>query len=193
MHAPSPPPQPGPDGKYHHDDDPIPETEAERRDQWNLVPKTVCDELEKLHANLVHPSAAGMVRLLRRSGALKDVVRAAGLLSCTIFLNFQNIKAARVSRLQEVYEFNVRVLLGTIFIHDVVGGIFIALNILCDGTTFQVVMPLGAGPVRASPAQTSSAERSCSRGSAGPACRRKSSPIAARSSPPSAAGSSPWA
>ena len=68
------------------------------------------------------------MRLLRRAGALKDVVRAAGLLSCTVCLNFQNIKAARVSRLQEVYEFNVRVLLDTVFIHDVVGSIFVALK-----------------------------------------------------------------
>ena len=144
VHAPGPPPQPGPDGNYHHDD-PIPDTESERRDQWNLVPKSVRDELEKLHANLGHPSTAGMMRLLRRAGALKDVVRAAGLLSCTVCLNFQKIKAARVSRLQEVYEFNVRVLLDTIFIHDVTGSIFVALNIVCDGTTFQVVVPLGAG------------------------------------------------
>ena len=37
VHAPGPPLQPGPDGNYHHDD-PIPDSESERRDQWNLVP-----------------------------------------------------------------------------------------------------------------------------------------------------------
>ena len=129
---------------YLHDD-PIQDTEAERRDQWNLAPKAARDEFEKLHTNLSHPSNAGMMRLLRRAGALKEVARASGLLSCTACLNFQSIKAARVSRLQEVYEFNVRVLLDTIFIHDVVGSIYVALNTVCDGTTFQVVVPLGAG------------------------------------------------
>ena len=77
VHGPSPRRQPGPDGNYYHRDGP--ETEAERRDQWKLVPKAVRDELEKLHANLGHPSNTGMMRLLRRAGALKDVVRAARL------------------------------------------------------------------------------------------------------------------
>ena len=143
VHGPGPPPQPGPDGNYHHGD-PIPETEAERRDQWNLVPKAVRDELEKLHANLGHPSNACMMAAAPTRWRLEG--RRASGRTAVLYRLFQiPEQAARVSRLQEVYEFNVRVLLGTIFIHDVVGSIFVALGIVCDGTTFQVVVPLGAG------------------------------------------------
>ena len=120
----------------------VPGPEAGRREEWKRVPDDLKKEPVRLHTNLGHPSQAGLLRLLRRAGARPDVLKAASLVRCDVCGSVARAKHPRPARIHDVYDFNGRVLLDTLCIKDANGLTHSMLNIVCDGTTYQVVWPL---------------------------------------------------
>lgn len=123
--------------------------EKERRRMWLAVPASVRVALRQLHVDFHHPTNATLTRILRRRGAKPEVMRAVGLLRCDACSDSIRRRAPRPARLPGKYQFNYAVQLGTFHAHDAAGTPFFFLNVICEGTSFQVVSCLG--PARGIP------------------------------------------
>eukprot|EP00969_Alexandrium_andersonii_P321830 14219699-Alexandrium_andersonii.AAC.1 len=85
-----------------------------------------------------HLAVTGMVRMLRRAGAQKEVLKWCEFFKCQACSDVQHAKHPRVSRYGGGnYSFNVSVSVDVFTVHDIVGNPWHMLNIVCEGTTYQ--------------------------------------------------------
>ena len=123
-----------------------PETkETERQARWNSVPANVRKEIERFHVNMGHLSLTGMVRMLRRAGAKPEVLKFVDLFRCQACQDSLRKKHPRPTRYADDYTFNNLVSADVLTVHDINGVPYHMLNIICEGTCFQVVAYLGSG------------------------------------------------
>ena len=121
-----PPPQP-------------PTKEKDRQESWNQVPANVRREIEKFHVNMGHLSTTGMVRMLRRAGAKAEVLKWAELFKCQACQDTMKAKHPRPTRFADDFAFNIQVSTDVFTVHDIAGAPHHMLNLMCEGTCYQVV------------------------------------------------------
>ena len=115
-----------------------PETkETERQARWNSVPANVRKEIERFLVNMGHLSSTGMV--LRRAGAKPEVLKFVDLFRCQACQDSLRKKHPRPTRYADDYTFNNLVSADVLTVHDTNGVPYHMLNIICEGTCFQVV------------------------------------------------------
>ena len=144
-----PPPQADREEDGHDEADPsepqLGSAEAERRRQWLKVPVNIRREIEKFHVNMGNLTTTGMARMLRRAGAKPEVLKWAELHRCQACGDTMRAKHPRPTRYAGDFAFNVVLSLDTLTIHDIDGDPHHMLNIVCEGTCFQVVAYLFTG------------------------------------------------
>ena len=86
----------------------IPETDESQKDMISA--------LKKLHANLGHPSAQDLVRVLRRSGASEQAVAAAKSLECAVCLNSKQPASALPANTHRSMNFNDKIGLDVMYL-----------------------------------------------------------------------------
>ena len=126
---------------------PVDEEPGEGAQQaWKKVPADVRKELLKLHCRCGHPSNHALQRVLRAARAAPEVIAAAGTLWCSVCATTARPPSKRVARLPTTpYEFNYLVQIDCFEEYTCTGRRITFLNIICDGTTFQVCVPVRYG------------------------------------------------
>ena len=126
-----------------HDGDPWRAREDSRLRQWQALPQELKLAVKRLHTNLGHADTRSMLRALRITKASEVALKAVKLFRCPECLRMNRPKEARPSKLPFVDEFNVMVGLDVFSEKDSKGETWTWLNVLCQGTTFQVAALLG--------------------------------------------------
>ena len=121
----------------------LPPQEKERRARWLAVPKEVRQELRRMHVNLGHISAVGLMRRLRRAGARADVIEACKYLPCDACGLAIRRLHPRPTKPPAKFQFNYLVWLDCFVAYDCEQNAYEFVNILCDGTGFGVVWCIG--------------------------------------------------
>ena len=80
--------------------------EATRRQAWLAVDPTVRKELEKFHNGMGHLSIVGMMKMLRRSGAKAEVIKACNSFKCQACGDALRAKLPRPVKFVDNYTFN---------------------------------------------------------------------------------------
>ena len=124
------------------DDDPWRGREAARERQWQALPRELKQAIKRVHVNLGHADTKAMLRALRLAKASEVALKACRLFRCPACPRGA-AHQARPSKLPMAEEFNVQVGLDVFAAKDASGQEWSWLNILCQGTTFQVTALLG--------------------------------------------------
>ena len=95
--------------------------------------------------NFGHPTNVTLARCLRRSGAKKEFIGAVWDFRCDACGDMIRTKHVRPVRMPGRYQFNFHVMLDTLFGQDADGNTHAFLNIMCDGTRFQVAWQFHIG------------------------------------------------
>ena len=127
----------------HDDDDRWRARERDRDRQWQALPRELKLAIRRIHVNLGHATVPATMRALRISRASEVALKACRLFRCPDCPRLQEPKEARPSKLPTAEEFNVQIGLDIFSEKDCRGHSWTWLNILCQGTTFQVVALLG--------------------------------------------------
>ena len=90
-----------------------------------------------------HLNIVGMMRMLRRAAARKEVIEACKHFKCQACGDAQHQKHPAPTRYVADYVFGAKLAVDTFTVHDVVGDAFHFMNILCLGSAFQVCAFLG--------------------------------------------------
>ena len=101
--------------------------------------------IRRCHQNLGHPSKERFVEMLRSAGASEKTLLVAKRFKCGICEAQQGPKLQKVSKVRRTYEFNVGVCCDTFELRLNEKEKIHCLNIICEGTNFQVVVPLWKG------------------------------------------------
>ncbi|CAE7745994.1 RE1 [Symbiodinium sp. KB8] len=117
--------------------------EGERRRLWLQAPPEVRKVLRDLHVQFGHPTTTTMVRILRRTGAKLEVIRAAQHQSCDSCGESMRRKRQKPTKLPSKYVFNHHLQLDTFYARDCQSVLYSFLNIIDEATGFQVVCALG--------------------------------------------------
>lgn len=117
--------------------------EQERMRRWNALPRELKLAVKRIHVNLGHANIPSMLRALRVSRASEVALRAVRLFRCEDCPRIQDPKQPRPSKLPLAEEFNVQIGMDVLQEKDSAGHTWSWLNILCQGTTFQVCVLLG--------------------------------------------------
>ena len=123
--------------------DPLKHKEAERERKWQALPRELKLALQRIHVNLGHARLPDMLRALRVSKASEIALRACRLFRCKECPRLLEPKIPRPSRLPHVDEFNVVVGLDVLSEKDSNGDEWCWLNVVDEGTGFQVCSLLG--------------------------------------------------
>ena len=116
------------------------------KEAWKKVPADVRKELLKLHCRCGHPGNHALQRVLRAARAKPDVIAAAGVLWCSVCAATARPPSVRVARLPTTpYEFNYLVQCDCFEEYTCTGRRITFLNMICDGTTFQMCVPVRLG------------------------------------------------
>ena len=100
--------------------------------------------MKRVHVNLGHPDQAALLRALRISRASEAAIKACRLFRCPDCPRLhQRPQQPRPSKLPISSDFNVQIGLDVLYVKDSGGSTWSWLNILCQGTTFQVCALLG--------------------------------------------------
>ena len=118
-------------------------SEAQRRQEWIQVDPELRRVLRVLHVNFGHPTNTTMIRILRRQNAKPEALRAASLLSCDSCGESIRRRRPKPVRLPGSYVFNSHLQLDVMYCRDAKNVQFAFLNIIDEGTSFQVVTCLG--------------------------------------------------
>ena len=117
--------------------------EQERMRRWNALPRELKLAVKRIHVNLGHANIPSMLRALRVSRASEVALRAVRLFRCEDCPRIQDPKQPRPSKLPIAEEFNVQIGMDIIQEKDSSGHTWSWLNILCQGTSFQICVLLG--------------------------------------------------
>ena len=112
--------------------------EEERDRQWQALPRELKQAIKRIHVNLGHANRPAMLRALRISKASETAIKACRLFKCIDCPKLDKPRQARPSKLPMTDEFNVQLGLDVFEAKDAGGYTWTFLNILCQGTTFQV-------------------------------------------------------
>ena len=112
--------------------------EAARRQVWQAVDLVVRKELEKLHIRMGHLCIVGMMRMLRRSGAKAEVIKACKSFKCQACGDALRAKLPRPVKFVDNYTFNNVLSVDTLTVHDIKGVSYTILNMLCEGTCLRI-------------------------------------------------------
>ena len=126
------------------DDDRLKRREEERERQWQALPRELKQAIKRIHVNLGHANRPAMLRALRISKASETAIKACRLFKCIDCPRLDKPKHSRPSKLPFTDEFNVQLGLDVFEAKDAGGFSWSFLNILCQGTTFQVCALLPA-------------------------------------------------
>lgn len=118
--------------------DPLRHKEAERVRKWNALPGELKLALQRIHTNLGHARLPDMLRALRISKASEVALRACRWFRCPTCPHLLEPKIPRPSKLAQIDEFNVVVGMDVFNEKDAGGGEWTWLNIVDQGTSFQV-------------------------------------------------------
>eukprot|EP00438_Fugacium_kawagutii_P008061 Skav219569 [mRNA] locus=scaffold3203:12014:25029:+ [translate_table: standard] len=116
--------------------------EVARQQKWDSLPRELKLALKRVHINLGHAPTAQMLRAMRLSRASEVAIRACRLFRCPDCPRIQLPKKPRPSKLPLTEEFNVEIGLDLLHEKDANGHSWSWLNILCQGTTFQICVLL---------------------------------------------------
>eukprot|EP00435_Cladocopium_sp_Y103_P025818 s3297_g6.t1 len=116
--------------------------ELARETKWNSLPRELKLALRRVHVNLGHATTAQMLRAMRLSRASEVAIRACRLFRCPDCPRIQQPKKPRPSKLPLTEEFNVEIGLDLLHEKDANGHLWSWLNVLCQGTTFQICILL---------------------------------------------------
>jgi len=123
--------------------DPRKHKEEERERKWQVLPRELKLALQRIHINLGHARLPDMLRALRISKASEVALRACRLFRCKECPRLLEPKIPRPSRLPQIDEFNVSIGLDVFSEKDADGGEWVWLNVVDEGTGFQVCTLLG--------------------------------------------------
>eukprot|EP00969_Alexandrium_andersonii_P314215 13881747-Alexandrium_andersonii.AAC.1 len=85
-----------------------------------------------------HLAVTGMIHMLRRAGAQKEILKRRELFKRQACSDAQHAKHPRVSRYGGGnYSFNVAVSADAFAVHGIVGDPWCVLNIVCEGATYR--------------------------------------------------------
>ena len=118
------------------------EKEKEREQKWQSLPRELKLAIRRVHVNLGHAPIPQMLRALRVSRASEVAIRACRLFRCVECPRVQAPKQPRPSKLPLTEEFNVQLGVDVLECKDANGQSWSWLNILCQGTTFQICVLL---------------------------------------------------
>ena len=130
------------DGGEPGDGDPWHGREQVRERQWQALPRELKLAIKRVHVNLGHADSKSMLRAMRLARASEVALKACRLFRCPECPRGLE-KHARPARLPMTDEFNVQIGLDVFSERDSAGQEWSWLNILCQGTTFQVTALLG--------------------------------------------------
>ena len=117
--------------------------EETRERQWNALPRELKLAIRRIHVNLGHANTKAMLRSLRIARASESAIKACRLFRCKECPRMHEPREPRPSKLPVIDEFNIQLGLDIITEKDAAGQSWSWLNILCQGTTFQVCALLG--------------------------------------------------
>ena len=117
--------------------------EASRERQWVALPRELKLAIRRIHVNLGHANTKAMLRSLRIARASESAIKACRLFRCKECPRMHEPREPRPSKLPTIDEFNIQLGLDIITEKDAAGQSWSWLNILCQGTTFQVCALLG--------------------------------------------------
>ena len=100
--------------------------------------------LRRCHENLGHPSVARMTMLLRAAHASEKVIKLARGLTCETCKELSKPKSHHVSKVRRAVEFNQQICVDMLEL-EVRDSKFYFLNIVDEGTGFQMCVPLWKG------------------------------------------------
>ena len=127
----------GPEGA-----DPWKQREETRARQWQALPKELKLAIKRVHVNLGHAPTPAMLRALRIARASDVAVKACRPFRCPDCPRLQEPKIPRPSKLPIADEFNVLIGVDVFKEKDAQGQSWTFLNILDQGTLYQVVCVL---------------------------------------------------
>ena len=133
------------DGPREHeepDDERMDEKERLREQRWQSLPIELKLAIKRARANLGHATVPQMLKALRVSRASEVAIRACRLFRRPDCPRLQLPKRPRPSKLPVSEEFNAHVGLDVLSCHDADGHNWSWLNVLCQGTNFQVAILL---------------------------------------------------
>ena len=117
--------------------------EEQRTRKWQALPRELKLAIKRVHVNLGHASLPSMLLALRISKASETAIKACRLFRCPDCPRLQEPKRPRPSKLPLTDEFNVLIGMDIFQEKDAQGEAWAFLNVICQGTTFQVVTVLG--------------------------------------------------
>ena len=118
------------------------ERERLREQRWQSLPRELKLAIRRVHVNLGHAPVPAMLKALRVSRASEVAIRACRLFRCVDCPRVQLPKKPRPSKLPLSEEFNTHVGIDILQARDADGHTWSWLNILCQGTTFQICVLL---------------------------------------------------
>ena len=119
-------------------DRPIDKKERDRERQWQALPRELKLAIQRIHCNLGHARLPDMLRALRVSRASEVAIKACRLFRCKECPRLLEPKIPRPSKLPIVDEFGVMVGMDVFEDKDSNGEVWSWLNIVDQGTGFQV-------------------------------------------------------
>ena len=123
-----------------------PRRRATAEETWARTPANIRRALLHLHNTTGHPSNLALQRLLRAGKASREAIRGAGALWCATCASVARPATVRPAKLPTTpYEFNYMVQVDVLEEHTSHGVRVSFLNCVCDGTSYQVVVPVRYG------------------------------------------------
>ena len=119
--------------------------ESERRREWARIPRRVRLGIRRLHNMMSHKPKEVMIQVLRGAGASDELINAAKVFKCeTCGVSDEGTKTHPVSA-PPLYEFNHTVSVDVFETADSTGQKYSWLNIVDNGTCYQVVTLVRVG------------------------------------------------
>ncbi|CAJ1330013.1 unnamed protein product [Effrenium voratum] len=122
-------------------------TESERRKCWLQIDPDLRKTLRDLHVNFGHPTNVTLQRILRRQKARPEAIKAVDYMPCDACGDSVRKKRPKPVRLPSAYKFNHHILVDVFHAYDIINNQYGFLNMIDDGTNFQVVSCLGQSRV----------------------------------------------
>ncbi|CAE7418365.1 GIP [Symbiodinium sp. CCMP2592] len=123
----------------------FPKEESERRREWAKVPRRVRLGIRRLHNMMSHKPKEVMIQVLRGAGASEELINAAKVFRCeTCRVSDESVRTHPVNA-PPPYEFNHTVSVDVFETSDSVGEKYSWLNIVDNGTCYQVVALVRVG------------------------------------------------
>ena len=124
------------------DADRLLEKEQERDRKWVALPRELKLAIKRVHVNLGHADTVANLKALRPSKASVTALKACRLFRCPDCPRMKEPHLPRPSKLPIAEEFNVHIGVDILEEADSTGQKWSWLNVLCQGTTFQLCILL---------------------------------------------------